>query len=310
MAAYPKPRKPEGGIKSPFPGFVAPALASTIGKVPSGDRWIHEVKFDGYRVQLHIANEGIHIYTRRGHDWTDRFKKVATDAWHPKAKSAIIDREVVVPAEDGTTDFAVLQKVLRAGRPSDLLVMYAFELLYLNGYDMRKAPLVTRKTELEKVLKGSDILLSQSFDIDGAHMLKTACEMGLEGVVSKRRDSRYTSDRTDAWVKMTCRQRETLPIVGFALKENRFDGLYVGRQDGDRLIYAGKVDHGFTPGTVTDVRKRLAPLVQKAQAYSQKIKKPDAVWVKPSLLAEIEYRAKSAEGKLRHPVFKGFREDL
>jgi bifunctional non-homologous end joining protein LigD len=190
------------------------------------------------------------------------------------------------------------------------LVMYAFDLLYLNGYDLRKAPLVTRKSELSTLLKGSNILLSQSFDLDGAHMLKTACEMGLEGVVSKRRDSRYTSDRTDAWLKVTCRQRETLPIVGFSLKDNRFDGFYVGRQDGDQLIYAGKVDHGFTPGAVTDVRKRLAPLVQKAQAYSQKIKKPNAVWVKPSLLAEVEYRAKSAEGKLRHPVFKGFREDL
>ena len=109
---------------------------------------------------------------------------------------------------------------------------------------------------------------------------------------------------------MTCRQRETLQIVGYALKENRFDGLFVGRQNGDQLIYAGKVDLGFTPGTVTDVRKRLAPLVQKTQAFSQKIKKPRAVWVKPSLAAEVEYRAKSAEGKLRHPIFKGFREDL
>jgi bifunctional non-homologous end joining protein LigD len=120
---YPKPKALEGGVKAAFPGFVAPALASSIGKVLSGDRWIHEVKFDGYRVQLHIANEGIHIYTRRGHDWTDRFKKIATDAWHLKTKSAFIDGEVVVPAEDGTTDFAVMQKVLRAGRPSDLLVM-------------------------------------------------------------------------------------------------------------------------------------------------------------------------------------------
>jgi bifunctional non-homologous end joining protein LigD len=175
---------------------------------------------------------------------------------------------------------------------------------------MRKAPLVTRKAELAALLKGSNILLSQSFEIDGSRMFKTACEMGLEGVVSKQRDSRYTSDRTDAWVKMTCRNRETLPIVGYAMKDSRFDGLYVGRQAGDQLIYAGKIDLGFTPGTVTDVRKRLAPLVQKAQAFSQKIKKPQAVWVRPSLLAEVEYRAKSAEGKLRHPVFKGFREDL
>jgi bifunctional non-homologous end joining protein LigD len=307
---YPKPKAPEGGVKAPFPGFVAPALASSIGKVPTGERWVHEVKFDGYRVQLHIANEGIHVYTRNGHDWTDRFKKIATDAWHLKAKSAIIDGEVVVPAGDGTTDFSALQKEMQAGRPSDQLVMYGFDLLYLNGYDMRKAPLATRKAELSVLLKNSDILLSQSFETDGQHMFKTACEMGLEGVVSKRSDSRYSSGRTDAWVKMTCRNRETLPIVGFALKENRFDGLYVGRRDGDDLVYAGKVDLGFTPSTASDVRKRLAPLVQKAQAYSQKIKKPNAIWVKPSLLAEIEYRAKSAGGKLRHPVFKGLREDL
>lgn len=171
---------------------------------------------------------------------------------------------MVVPAADGTTDFSVLQKVLRAGKPSDQLVMYAFDLLYLNGYDMRKAPLETRKSELAKLLKGSDILLSQSFEIDGAHMLKTACAMGLEGVVSKRRDSRYTSDRTDAWVKMTCQQRETLSIVGYAMKESRFGGLIVGRQDGNELIYAGKVDLDFTPGVVTDVRKRLAPSTENS----------------------------------------------
>jgi bifunctional non-homologous end joining protein LigD len=307
---YPKSKIPEGGIKSPIPVFIPPALATSIGKVPSGERWVHEVKFDGYRVQLHIANEGIKVLTRRGHDWTDRFKKIATDAWHLKVKSAIIDGEVVVPAVDGTTDFAVLQKALRAGQPSGKLVMYAFDLLYLNGYDMRKAPLSVRKSTLAALLKGSDILFSQSFETDGAHMFKNVCEMGIEGVVSKLKDSRYQSDRTNSWVKMTCRQRETLQIVGYALKENHFDGLYLGRQEGDQLLYAGKVDHGFSRDSAMDVRKRLTPLVQRTQAFSQKIKKPQAVWVKPSLLAEVEYRAKSAEGKLRHPSFKGIREDL
>jgi bifunctional non-homologous end joining protein LigD len=159
---YPKPKIPEGGIKSPIPGFVPPALATSIGKVPSGERWIHEVKFDGYRVQLHIANESIKVLTHRGHDWTDHFKKIAADAWHLKVKSAIIDGEVVVPAADGTTDFAVLLKALRAGQPSEKLVMYAFDLLYLNGYDMRKAPLSVRKSTLAALLKGCDILFSQS----------------------------------------------------------------------------------------------------------------------------------------------------
>ena len=134
-------RKPAAiGVKARFPGFVEPALATPAARVPTGERWIHEIKFDGYRVQLHIANEGIKVFTRRGHDWTDRFKKIATEAWHLKAKSAFIDGEVVVPAADGTTDFSVLQKVLRAGAPSNQLVMYAFDLMYLNGHDMRKAP--------------------------------------------------------------------------------------------------------------------------------------------------------------------------
>jgi bifunctional non-homologous end joining protein LigD len=307
---YPKARIPEGGVKARFPGFVLPALATSIGKVPTGDRWLHEIKFDGYRVQLHVANEGVRVYTRRGFDWTDRFRKIAHDAWHLKTKSAIIDGEVVAPAADGTSDFSVLQKAMRAGQPSSALVMYAFDLLFLNGYDMRKAPLEIRKAELENLLKGSGILFSQSFAIDGAEMFDAACGMGLEGIVSKRSGSPYASDRTASWVKMTCRNRETLSIAGFALKNNRFDGLLLGRQEGNELVYAGKVDHGFTPATATDVRKRLAPLVQKTQAFSRKIKKPNAVWVKPSLLAEVEYRAKSPEGKLRHPLFKGFREDL
>jgi bifunctional non-homologous end joining protein LigD len=205
---YPRPKAPEGGVKVSLPGFTSPALATSIGKVPSGDQWIHEVKFDGYRVQLHIANEGIRIFTRRGHDWTERFKKIATDARHLKVKSAVIDGEVVVPAADGTTDFAVLQKVLRAGKTSERLVMYAFDLMYLDGHDMRKAPLVARKAALAALLRGSDILMSQSFEVDGAHMFETACAMGLEGIVSKRRTSRYQSDRTNDWVKMTCRQRD------------------------------------------------------------------------------------------------------
>jgi bifunctional non-homologous end joining protein LigD len=140
-------------------------------------------------------------------------------------------------------------------------------------------------------------------------MFKHACKMGLEGIVSKIRDSRYSSGRGNDWVKVTCRQRETLPIAGFALKENRFDGLYIGRQEGDELIYAGKVDHGFDKISTEDLQARLKPLIRKTQPYAKKIAHR-GVWVEPSLLAEIEYRAKSAEGKVRHPFFKGLREDL
>jgi bifunctional non-homologous end joining protein LigD len=136
------------GVKAPFPGFIEPALATSIEKVPSGERWIHEIKFDGYRVQVHLRDAAIKVFTRRGNDWTNRFRKIAAHAWNINAGSAIIDGEVVVPAEDGTTDFSVLQNELK-GR-SNKIVMVAFDLLYLNGYDLRKLPLFERKALLKK----------------------------------------------------------------------------------------------------------------------------------------------------------------
>jgi bifunctional non-homologous end joining protein LigD len=295
------------GTKAPFPGFIAPALASKIDKVPSGDRWLHEIKFDGYRVQLRIANDDIKVFTRRGYDWTNRFRKVAGDAYLINAGSAIIDGEVVVPAADGTTDFSVLQNELKG--QSTRIVLVAFDLVYLNGRDLRKLPLVERKAVLKKLIEKTPIQFSESFELDGREMLRHACRVGLEGVVSKVRDSRYPSDRTNDWVKVTCAQRETLPIAGFALDGNKWDGIYVGREKAGQLVYAGKVDHGFTPETEKDLRARLKPLIRKTQPYAKRIAHR-GIWVEPSLLAEIEYRAKSAEGKVRHPFFKGLREDL
>jgi bifunctional non-homologous end joining protein LigD len=306
--AYPRVKPPSIGVKAPFPGFIQPELASSIEKVPAGARWIHEVKFDGYRVQVHLANEAVKVFTRRGNDWTNRFKKIAGDAWHINAGLAIIDGEVITPSsENGISDFSVLQNELRG--KSNKLVLYAFDLLYLNGFDLRKAPLFERKALLRKLIAKTDVLFSESFETDGAAMCKQACKMGLEGVVSKVRDSRYNSGRGNDWVKVTCRQRETLPIAGFALKESRFDGLYIGRRDGDELIYAGKVDHGFDDASAKDLQARLKPLIRKTQPYAKKIAHR-GIWVEPSLLAEIEYRAKSAAGKVRHPFFKGIREDL
>lgn len=301
-------RKPAAiGVKAPFPGFVEPALASSIEKVPSGARWIHEIKFDGYRVQVHLANEAVRVFTRRGHDWTNRFKKVADNAWHVKAGSAIVDGEVVVPTADGTTDFSVLQNELK-GR-STSIVLVAFDLLYLNGRDLRKLPLVQRKTELKKIIDGTEIQFSESFEIEGRDMFAHACKIGLEGVVSKVRDRAYTSGRGNNWVKKTCAQRETLTIAGFALDGTKWDGLYVGRQKGDDLVYAGKVDHGFDKTSTAELRRQLEPLVRKTQPYTKRIAHK-GVWVEPKLSAEVEYRAKSAEGNIRHPFFKGLREDL
>lgn len=192
------------------------------------------------RVQLHTANENTTVYTRRGHDWTARFKKIANDAFLISASSAIIDGEIVVPAAEGTTDFSVLQNELKG--KSSKIVMVAFDLLYLNGYDLRKLPLVERKQHLKKLIAKTEIHFSESFEIDGPEMFRHACSVGLEGVVSKVRDSRYISGRGNDWVKKTCAQRETLTIAGFALDGNDWDGMYLGRRKGDALVYA---DHGF-----------------------------------------------------------------
>jgi bifunctional non-homologous end joining protein LigD len=305
--AFQRRKPPAVGVKAPLPGFIEPALASSVERVPSGSRWIHEIKFDGYRVQVHLVNEAVRVFTRRGNDWTSRFRKIADDAWHIKAGSAIIDGEVVVPAANGATDFSVLQKELKG--TSIKIVLIAFDLLYLNGRDLRKLPLFERKAELKKIIAGTDVQFSESFEIEGREMFAHACKLGLEGVVSKVRDSVYVSGRGNNWVKKTCAQRETLTIAGYALDKGKWDGIYVGRRKGVDLIYAGKVDHGFDKTSATDLQKRLKPLIRKKQPYAKRIAHK-GIWVEPKLLVEIEYRAKSAEGKVRHPFFKGLREDL
>jgi bifunctional non-homologous end joining protein LigD len=147
--------------------------------VPSGKRWLHEIKFDGYRVQVHLRDAAAKVFTRRGNDWTNRFKKIAADAWHISAGSAIIDGEVVAPAADGTTDFSVLQNELN-GR-STKIGMVAFDLLYLKGYDLRSLPLFERKALLKKIVADTDVQFSESFELDGREMFKHACKTGLEG---------------------------------------------------------------------------------------------------------------------------------
>jgi bifunctional non-homologous end joining protein LigD len=166
-----------------LPGFVEPALATSIEKAPSGNRWIHEIQFDDYRVRVHLANETAKIFTRRG-DWTHPFKKIAHDAWRIKANSAVVDGEIVVPAADGKTDFSVLQNELKGKSKS--IVLVAFDLLYLNCRDIRKEPLVGRKAELRKIVEGTDIQFSESFEIDGREMLAHACKLGHEGSIDPR----------------------------------------------------------------------------------------------------------------------------
>jgi bifunctional non-homologous end joining protein LigD len=186
---------------------------------------------------------------------------------------------VVVPAADGTTDFSVLQNELK-GR-STKIVLVAFDLLYLNGNDLRKLPLIERKVHLKKLIANTDIQFSESFEIDGPAMFKHACGIGLEGIVSKVRDTKYPTGRSNDWVKKTCARRETLNIAGFVLDGGKWDGLYLGRRKGDELIYAGKVDHGFNDDSAKELQARLKPLIRTSQPYSKRIAHR-GIWVDPS----------------------------
>jgi bifunctional non-homologous end joining protein LigD len=195
--AFQRKKRSIRGTKAAYPGFIEPILAEQVDRPPRGERWLHEIKFDGYRAQLHLISEDRKVFTRRGVDWTRRFKKIADDAYLINASSAIIDGEIVVPGEGGKKDFAVLQKSLRGNARN--LVMIAFDLLYLDNVDLRNRPLTERKALLKKLIAGTRIEFSESFDMNGAELYRRSCEGGLEGVVSKIADSPYQSGRHDIW---------------------------------------------------------------------------------------------------------------
>lgn len=296
-----------------YPGFVEPCHPTQHPKAPVGERWLHEIKVDGYRCQLHVWHGTVMAYTRRGYDWANRFRSIADAAKTLPVREAIIDGEVIVPGPDGLSDFGELQSELAAGR-SDRFVYYAFDLLYADGYDLRSSPLIARKEALERLLASipsGRFLYSQHVEDDGPTVHARACEMSIEGIVSKLKDSAYRSGRNESWVKTVCRKRETFPVVGFVRKEPRtIAALYLGRREGRELVYAGKAGTGFTGDTARDLRERLDPIATRKSPLTKPVKKPKATWVKPGILVDVEYRAVTEDGRLRHASFKGLRDDL
>lgn len=297
--------------RAPFPNFIKPALATLVDKPPSGNQWLHEIKFDGYRLQVHVREKEAKLFTRRGHDWTRRFKPIASAAWWLETNAAVIDGEVVVQAPDGTTDFGALEADLGEGR-DDRFALFAFDLLYLDGFDLRAVPLVDRKRILSILLESAKepLRYSEHFQADAEKLYRDACKLGLEGLVSKRSDAPYRSDRTANWTKVTCRNRDTFYAIGIAEKRGKFEGLYLARRDGDELLYAGKVEHGFSDKQVKQLTTWLEPFGTRTQPLTTRVRKPKASWFKPAVLVDIEYRALTGTRKLRHPSYKGIREDL
>jgi bifunctional non-homologous end joining protein LigD len=305
-------RSLRGAKSSGFPHFVEPSLATLAAQSPQGDQWVHEIKYDGYRFQCHV-HRGIRFYTRRGYDWSDRLDNIVT-ALQPFAQHAIMfDGEVVVQTPDGHSDFHALEKELKRKDGSDRLVYFVFDILYYEAFDLRGAAFLDRKRVLAEVLRGIEgpVKLSEHLEGNGPTIWRRACDLGLEGIVSKRADARYYSGRTPVWIKTTCRHRDTFAVVGWAQKNGRFDGIYLGRAEDGKLVYAGKLEHGFSEEDKRNMLQRLEPLrVRNKPVASARNRFPKAQWVTPQVFVDAEFRGKTGEGLLRHASFKGIREDL
>jgi bifunctional non-homologous end joining protein LigD len=305
-----------GAKRAPFPAFVEPCDPTLRNRAPDGPGWLHEIKIDGYRAQLHIHRGRVTIYSRSGHNWTEQFQQIAHAAEQLSAHQLIIDGEATVYGSTGLPDFQALRREL-ARKHSDRLVYLAFDLLFFDGYDLRGAPLIERKRALQHVLERPPpkIVYIEHFDMDdGEAVYRHACKLKLEGIVSKRRDSRYRSGRQDSWFKLKCTRSDTFPIVAFVEKlgarPRKIASLYVGRREGDQLLYAGKARSGYTEAIAREMRERLDPLIVRHSPLSAHVKKPKATWVKPLVQAEIEYGGITDDGLLREAVFKGLRDDL
>jgi bifunctional non-homologous end joining protein LigD len=288
-----------------MPGFISPQLATLKMKAPSGAQWIHEVKYDGYRIQLHIDGDSRKAFTRNGHNWVDRFSVIA-GAFDIEGQ-AIVDGEVVVIHEE-RTNFSELQADLGRG-DQDRLVFFAFDLLWLDGIDLRKHAQLTRKELLKQLIEENGveapIFYSEHHEGDGQALFEAASKLNYEGIVSKRVDAQYRSDRVEAWQKIKTVQREKFPVVGFVKDPSGVAALYLGKQEGKELRYMGKVGTGWSRTKSAEIRKALDTVVSPKQKLTKPIKKPKATWVEPKFYADIEYRDITSEGLLRASSFKG-----
>jgi bifunctional non-homologous end joining protein LigD len=311
----PKPAKAAPKPAADLPDFVPPELATLQSQPPSGPEWLHEVKFDGYRIQAALSGGKLRLHTRTGLDWTERFGKPIADALAAlDCRSALIDGEIVVMGENGVASFSALQQALSEGR-AHTMVFYAFDLLSLDGKDLRDEPLADRKEHLAALLGEAEgpLRYSEHFVEPGRTMLRHACRMGLEGVVSKRADAPYRSGRGKDWIKSKCTNRQEFVIVGYVPSDKTGRGLrslLVGYNEGGRLRYGGRVGTGFSQRVGDDLKQRLDALKASKPAISPDPPgQKDAVWVEPDLVAEVEFGSWTSEGILRHASFQGLRED-
>ncbi len=297
-----------------------PQLATLVADAPDGDSWLHEIKYDGYRIGCVVRRGKAQLISRNGNDWSERFAEIAAAAAALPVTSALLDGEVAVLLPNGVTSFQALQNALGARQRH--LVYFAFDLHELDGEDLRGRPLEERKAALRDVIERvpvrADPTIRYSDHVvgQGPRFFAQACRTGLEGIVAKRRSEPHRAGRTTGWLKIKCVRRQELVIGGFTEPEGTRAGLGAlllgAYDDGGALTYAGKVGTGFTQKTATALRKRLDKIERKDCPFEPRpearlVKK--AHWVQPTLVAEVAFAEWTDDGRIRHSSFQGLRED-
>lgn len=283
-----------------------------VDKPPKGPDWAFEVKWDGYRLAVHVERDRVRIITRGGYDWTPRFASIAAEARQLDYETLILDGEAVVLDDQGRSDFGMLQRAL--GRKPSLhdpreILFFAFDLLYVDGWDLRRLPLRERRWLLDPIVAGRTgaIRLSEEVEADGEEFYRIACAHGLEGIIAKHREKPYRSGRSDCWQKITCRRRDSFVIVGYepSVVPGAIGRLLLAAKKGEGLVYVGGCGTGWSHQESIKLRELLDEIRDKPAVA---LRRKGAVFTRPVLVAEVEYRAWTDENKLRHPSFKGIRE--
>ncbi|ARO24720.1 ATP-dependent DNA ligase protein [Rhizobium sp. TAL182] len=302
----------------PMPARIDPCLALLKPRPPKGRQWAFEVKWDGYRLAVHIEPKGVRILTRGGHDWTARFPAILAAAKRLPVSTAILDGEAVVFDDLGRSDFGKLQQSLggKGGkRISWESVCMVFDLLYLDGHDLTETEFTARRHLLEGLVPtgGEEaIRLSEEIEADGDTLLRIACEHGLEGIIAKDRNSTYRGGRYGDWLKIKCIQSDGFAIVGYQRSNAAFGNigaLLLAARKGDELVYVGSVGTGFKADEALKLRATMDKIKATKPAVKYSGGRKNLIWIKPKLVAEIEYRSWTHDGKLRHPSYKGLREE-
>ncbi len=332
VVSSPGPRSIIARAKPGRISSVAPTIAELIARypqvqlatladvVPQGSNWVHEIKFDGYRILGFRSGRTVRLITRNGKDWTGKFPSIAAALTGLRSDNAVLDMEAVVLDRHGKTSFQALQNALGDSGDSKSVVAYVFDLLFLNGKDMTGLPLLERKEKLERLIGNSKTLrFSDHIAGNGDQMLAKACAAGLEGIIAKEAKAAYSPGRGKSWLKIKCALRQEFVIVGYSdsrTGERALGALYLGYQNNGALQYAGKVGTGFTLKSARELSDRLksiqvaSPVLGRAETAGLGAGEWRAVhWVKPVLLCEVSFTEWTADGRIRHPSFQGLRED-